>query len=151
MKQSILILTILICGLLLVGCKGSKSSARTGPPKSDVDFAKEVFRLLADGDQSVADLIDWDNLSVAGIDAGGNYKSMTTEASKETFRNSFIKGYSTSFKNSGGNPNVLKNWREQSKDGSKTIVAADGPNGKTLLLTVVHTNGQQYVSTLDIK
>ncbi len=134
-----------------MGCKGGQKPARTGPAKSDVDFARDVFKMMADGDLAAADMIDWEHLNVAGMDAGASYRALSGDAGRENFRKSFINGYSTSFKSSGGNADAVTNWREQSKEGDKTIVAATGPNPGTLLITVTHTDGLQYVSALELK
>jgi hypothetical protein len=148
-RQSIWIL-IFIGAFLFVGCKG-KQSVRTGPPKSDVDFAKEAFKLLADGDLAAAEMLDWEHLNVAGMDAGASYRGLTSEAGREGFHKSFITSYSTSFKSSGGKADLLTNWREQSKDAGQTVVAADAPNKNTILITVSHADGQQKVSALALK
>lgn len=150
MKQLTLML-IVICGFMLVGCKLNKKSARTGPPKSDVDFAKEAFRLMAEGDAAASDVIDWEHLSVAGVDAGATYRAMSNETARENFRQSFLRSYSSSFKASGGSVDAATNWREESKDSSKTVVIADGTNGKKLLITVVRADGEQKVSAIDLK
>ena len=153
MKKSILIL-IIACGFLFMGCKGGTAKQHVrpaGPPKSDVDFAKEVFQMMGDGDVNVVDMLDWENLKMVGVDVGAQYKSVTSDSERETFQESFLRGYSNSFKSSGGNAAGMKNWREQSKDASNTVVAGDVPNGQTLLITVTHTNGLQYVSSLQIK
>ena len=151
MRKSILIL-LCICGLLFMGCKGTKQSTSAGgPQKSDVDFAKQTFQLLADGSDDAADMIDWENFKTMGLDVGEQYKKVDNDSSRDNFRKSFIKGFSNSFKSSGGNISTATNWREQSKDANATVVAVDSPNGKTLLITVTHPNGQQMVSGLDAK
>jgi len=152
MRKSILIL-ICICGLLFTGCKGTKQStgAAGEPPKSDVDFAKQAFQLLANGSDDAADMIDWENFKTMGLDVGEQYKKVDSDSSRDNFRKSFIRGFSNSFKSSGGSVSTATNWREQSKDGSTTVVALDAPNGKTLLITVTHPDGQQKVSALDAK
>ncbi len=151
-RQSIWLLS-LICVFLFAGCKDKQpgQSKQAGPPKADVDFAKEAFKLLVDGNVAAADMIDWEHLNMAGIDAGANYRAMTTDASREGFRNSFIRSYSESFKTSGASADVLSNWREQSRDSSNTVVAADAPNGNSLLITVSHADGQQKISVLAFK
>ena len=152
MRKSILIL-LCICGLLFTGCnKGTKQSTTAGgPPKSDVDFAKETLQLLADGSDEAADRIDWENFKTMGLDVGEQYKKADSESVRDNFRKSFIRGFSNSFKSSGGNISTATGWREQSKDASSTVVALDAPNGKTLLITVTHPDGQQKVSALDAK
>ena len=152
MRKSILIL-LCVCGLLFTGCKGTKPSTRTagGPPVSDVDFAKQTLQLLIDGSDDAADMIDWENFKTMGLDVGEQYKKADSDSARDNFRKSFIKGFSNSFKSSGGNASMVTNWREQSKEASTTVVAADGPNRKSLLLTVTHPDGQQKVSALDAK
>lgn len=150
MKQLSLIL-IVLCGLLLTGCNFKKKTTHTGAPKNDADFAKEAFQLLADGDEAVADMLDWEHLSLINIDAGALYSKISDEKAREEFRKSFIESYSSSFKRSGGSPAVLSNWHEQSRNGSETVVAADGPNGKVLLMTVAHIDGEQKISKLELQ
>lgn len=150
MRKSILIL-LCICGLF-IGCKETKQSTRaSGPPVSDVDFAKQTLQLLIDGSDDAADMIDWENFKTMGLDVGEQYKKADSDSARDNFRKSFIKGFSNSFKSSGGNASMVTNWREQSKEASTTVVAADGPNRKSLLLTVTHPDGQQKVSALDAK
>lgn len=137
-----------------MGCKGkqqSQNARSSGPPKPDVDFAKEAFKLLAEGDVAAADMIDWENLNVAGMDAGASYRPLASDTAREGFRNSFIKGYSNSFKASGGSADTLTKWRELSKDSSGTVVAADAPNGNSILITVSHKDNLQKVSVLALK
>jgi hypothetical protein len=154
-KRSIVIL-IVLCGFLLAGCSRSsssiKKSVRTGPPVSDIEFAKEVFQLLQDGDMAAEDLLDWEHLNMVGVaDVGPMYSQISGEDSRARFRKGFINGYSSSFKKSGGSVVSLSNWREQSRDATNTQVAADGPGGKLLLLTVTHIDGQQKISTFELK
>ena len=151
MKKSILVL-IVLCGLLLSGCsKGSKQMTYTGPQLNDIDYAKKVFELLGDGDESVKSMIDWENLKMMGIDVGAMYRSTSGEDARDKNLSDFIRGYSTSFKRSGGNIANLANWREQSKDATNTVVAADTQAGQHVFITVTHINNQQKVSTLELK
>jgi hypothetical protein len=148
MRHALSVLLV-ICAFCFVGCKGKKP-VRTGPPKTDVEFARDVFQRMSQGDISAGELIDFDHLSIAGIDISGQYRNLTTDSSRENFRSSFIKGYSNSFKSSGGNIDALTNWREQSKDAGKTVVAADSPKKKMILITVTRIDGEQYVSAIDL-
>jgi hypothetical protein len=152
MRKSALLL-IIISALLFAGCKAPRQRAPRpdGPPKSDVDFAREVFQRMGDGDLDVAQLLDWENLTMAGVDVGAQYRNVSGDSGREIFQDSFLKGYSKSFKSAGGNTSALNNWREQSKDSTNTVVAGDLPNGQTLLITVTHTNGLQYVSSVQAK
>lgn len=151
MKKSIVGL-IVLCGLLLSGCaKGSKQTVYTGPPLNDVEYAKKFFQLLGDGDESVKAMIDWEHLKMMGVDVGAMYKATSGEDARDKETSNFIRGYSNSFKKSGGTVEALSNWREQSRDATNTVVVADVPSGQHLLITVTHINGQQKVSMVELK
>jgi hypothetical protein len=151
MKQTILFL-FLLAGLLLSGCsKSGKQAVYTGPPLNDVEFAKRVFSLLAEGDEAVLVMVDWAHLKMIGVDVGRMYLNISGDSARDKFLKGFISGYSKSFKERGGSVDNVSNWRELSRDASNTIVTADGPGGKPLLMTVAHVNGQQKVSTLELK
>ncbi|HEX8889001.1 MAG TPA: hypothetical protein VF779_07480 [Pyrinomonadaceae bacterium] len=153
MRKSVLMLIVLCGGLLFLSCKQTATphARPAGPPKSDVDFAKQVFQMMADGDINVVDMLDWESLKIAGMDIGAQYKNVSSDSTRETFQESFLRGYSKSFQSSGGNVSAMTNWREQSKDPSGTVVASNLPNGQTILFTVTNKNGLQYVSTIDVK
>jgi hypothetical protein len=145
---------MVLCGLLLGGC--AKSSAPpavyTGPPLNDTEFAKEVFRRLAAGDQEVTAMIDWENLNMLGVDVGAMYRGISAEGSaRSKFIQSFLNGYSKSFKEKGGNIENSSNWREQSRDATNTVIAADGLTKQVLLMTVTHKDGHQKVSKIELK
>jgi hypothetical protein len=153
-KKSSLIL-IVMCGLLLGGCGkggGASEPRYAGPAKNDVDFAKDAFHLLGEGDQSVEGMIDWEQMNMVGVaDVGSMYRPINGESGRRAFRKSFIAGYSKSFKGGGGTTANLTNWREQSRDASRTVVAADGHEGKMILITVAHADGQQKVTAFELK
>jgi hypothetical protein len=152
-KQSILILMVL-CGLLLGGCSKSSNppAVYNGPPLNDTEFAKEVFRLLAEGDDGVTAMIDWEHLSLLGVDVGAMYKNISSEGeARPRFIKGFINGYSRSFKEKGGKVENASNWREQSRDATNTVVAADNQAGQAMLMTVTHIDGHQKVSKMELK
>lgn len=136
MKKSVLLL-IVLCGLLLSGCaKSSQQSVYTGPPLNDIEFAKKVFQLLGDGDEMVKSMIDWEHLKMMGVDVGAMYTKTSGDAARDKETSEFIRGYSRSFKGSGGSVDNLANWREQSRDATNTVVAADTQRGQLVLITV---------------
>jgi hypothetical protein len=99
-KQSTLIV-IVLCGLLLGGCakSSSKQVVRTGPPKNDIEFAKETFQLLEEGDEAAAEMLDWEHLKLAGMaDVGAMYQKIEGEEARARFRKGFLNGYSNAFK-----------------------------------------------------
>lgn len=129
----------------------SNAAAATKPAKDDVAFAKDAVEGLLEGDASVADAFDWENLKVPGADAGEAYKDLPDEENRVEFQRGFIEKFSESFKASGASVNDLTNWREQSKEGETTIVAVDTVTGKTMRVFVVRRDGRQQVSELSIK
>ena len=131
------------------GSAGGNSTAAR-PAKADVVFAREAVEGLLGGDASVAEAFDWENLKVPGAEAGAAYREMPDDENREEFRQGFIEKFSESFKQSGASVDDLKNWREQSKEGERAIVAVDTTTGKTMRVIVVRREGRQLVSELSI-
>jgi hypothetical protein len=169
MKRSLLICLLAAGCCLSSGCGGAKNqggdgratnnasanggnnnNAATRPAKADVDFAREAVEGLLDGDVASADAFDWENLKVPGADAGEAYQEMPDDENREEFQKGFIEKFSESFKQSGASVSDLKNWREESRGGERTIVAVDTTTGKTMHVSVVRRDGRQLVSELSI-
>lgn len=164
MKRSLL-LFLLAAGCCLSSACGEKNrggeaansnananaAATTKPAKTDVVFAREAVEGLLNGDTGVADAFDWENLKVPGADAGEAYSEMPDDEEREAFQKGFIEKFSGSFKESGASVNDLKNWREEAREGERTVVAADATTGKTMRVSVVRHEGRQLVSELSIE
>ena len=155
MKKTVLLL-IVSCFFLSACGLGGKGSARqsTKPPpplKPETDFARDAIVLLTKGDLAVDDMIDWETFKVFDTDVGSKYWYMPGEDAKASFRKSFIESFASSFRNSGQSMEVLRNWKIESKDGTKTTVTADHPNGKTLVFTVLLKDGWQKLSSMSGK
>jgi hypothetical protein len=151
-------LLLAVC-LAAAACGGSKSggtqpsaatpSADATPALNDVEFAKDVFRRMAEGDPNVESMLDWENLIMPGGDVAAEYNEIPDEEDRAEFRREFIKGFSSQFKAAGGSTETAANWREESKDDEgRTLVATDSPTGNTLVFTVVREDGRQKVSEL---
>jgi hypothetical protein len=167
MKRSPILLWLLAAVCCAVGaCGGAKNqngktAGATGagnndnasasvPAKADAVFAREAVEGLLNGDKSVADAFDWENLQVPGADAGSAYRELPDDENREGFRQGFIEKFSESCNASGARVADLKNWREQAKEGEQTIIAVDTVTGKTMRVFVVRRNGRQQVSELRI-
>lgn len=118
--------------------------------KSDVDFARETLKRLAEGDASVEEAFDWDNFAAFGEDFGADYRNMP-EPERAEERRDFIEGFSREFKGAGGDFSKTGNWREESKDAQGTVVAVDYPTGATLFATVAQRDGRRVISRLEAK
>ena len=164
MKRSLLICLLAGICCLSSACGGKKSGGATGasggnnsndaasrPLKPDVVFAREAVEGLLGGDVAVAEAFDWENLKVPGADAGAAYQEMPDDENREEFQKGFVEKFSESFKQSGASVDDLKNWREQSKEGERTVVAVDTTTGKTMHVFVVRRDGRQLVSELSIE
>lgn len=127
------------------------NAAATKPAKSDVAFASEAVEGLLGGDAGVADSFDWENLIVPGADAGEAYLEMPDDEERKAFQKGFIEKFSESFKQSGASTSDLKNWREESREGETTVVAADTTTGKKMRVIVVRLDGRQLVSEISIE
>lgn len=153
MKQSISIL-IVLTGLLLSGCAKSsnKPAVYTGPPLNDTEFAKEAFRLLAEGDEAAAAMLDWEHLHMLGVDVGAMYRRVADSGNaRPEFIKGFIASYSRSFKSKGGSVVNASNWREHSRDAANTVIATDNQAGKAMLITVTRIDGHQKISRMELK
>ena len=117
----------------------------------DLRFAKTAFQSLAGGYSSAEKAIDWDTFKSMGNNVFEDYTALPNDLEKESFRKTFIMAFSSSFQSSGGSPDTLKNWRILNKDSSSTVVAADVPNNRTILITVIHRDGKQKISGLEVK
>ena len=129
----------------------STAGGTTRPAKSDDAFARDTVVRLLDGDTSVEGAFDWENLKVPGSDVGAPYREMPDDENRQAFRKGFIERFSASFKETGASASDLKNWREQSKKADVTTVVADAPNGKSVVVSVSHTNGQQKVTEIIVR
>jgi hypothetical protein len=167
MKRSLLLLWLAAICCAFAGCAAKNQNGNqqgaTGasgatnnvpaaaPAKTDVVFARETVEGLLNGDTSIADAFDWENLKVPGADAGSAYRELPDEENRAEVREDFIKNFSESFKASGANVSDLKNWREEAKQGETATVAVDTTTGKTMRVFVVRRNGRQQVSELTIE
>jgi hypothetical protein len=167
MKRSLLLLWLAAICCALAGCaakngNGNNRAASGGndaggnapanvPAKADAVFAREAVEGLLNGDVSVAEAFDWENLKVPGAEVGSEYRELPDEENREGFRQGFIEKFSESFKASGASVGDLKNWREQAKQGETTVVAVDTVTGKTMQVFVVRRDGRQQVSELAIE
>lgn len=127
----------------------TSATAPARPSMNDVDFAKDALTRLTEGDMASADMIDWENFKVMGQDAGQMYRTAQDEAYKAGFRSAFISSFSKSFKEKGGDLSRVK-WKEKSRGGDGTVVAASAPGGSgNLLITVTRPGGVQKVSNIE--
>lgn len=152
MKKACRLMFCLCLLAVLSSCSHSGSagsSSTSGVVKTDVDFAKDVFTSLANGDTAVENLIDWETFTSLGINVASQYNAQPNEAAKGGFRTGFITSFSKSFQATGARAESLTNWRVQSQDATKTVVAADTPKGAVLLITVGKRDGQQKVTELE--
>lgn len=146
-----LLMTVcLVAGLTGCSQSGSHSPVASGPPQTDLEFAKSAFTLLANGDTAAEDMLDWENFTSMGMSVGAQYKGMASDVAKTGFRKGFVSSFSKSFQSSGARAESLTNWRVKSQDANSTVVAADSPKPATLLITVSRPGGQQKLSGLGI-
>ncbi len=129
---------------LLQGC----SSWGTDP---DLRFAKTAFQALAWGYNSAEKVIDWETFKSMGENISKDYIALPNDVEKQTFRKSFITAFCSSFKSSGGSPEAMKNWRILDKNSTGTTVAADVPNNRTILITILKRDGEKKICAIEVK
>ena len=132
----------------LVLCAITYAATRT---KSEIDSCKSVFNGLIQGKFSVAKSIDWENLKALEGDVGAPYRSFTGEKAKDGFRRAFIKSFSLGFKRGQGRISDFNNWRLYAKDSDKTVIAADCPKYKKILLFAFSKNNPSKLISLEWK
>ena len=126
---------------------GAATPAATAAAVTDVEFVKDAFRRMAEGDPAAEAMLDWETLNMPGGDVAAEYNE-TPEGERAEFRTRFLKGFSESFKASGASVENAANWREEARAPDHTQVAADTPTGNTLVFTVVRRDGRQKISEL---
>jgi hypothetical protein len=135
---------MVILPALLQGCSNWGTDA-------DLRFAKTAFQSLANGYASAEKVIDWETFASMGETIAKDYGALPNDTEKEAFRKSFIMSFSTSFQSSGGSVDSMKNWRILDRDKTKTIVAADIPNNRMIVVTIIKRNGENKISVLEVK
>ncbi|MBV9470731.1 MAG: hypothetical protein JOZ57_15940 [Abitibacteriaceae bacterium] len=153
MKQVCRLMFYLCLVAIVTSCANNSGSTGSSPnpgvAKTDVDFAKDAFTRLANGDTAAENLIDWETFTSLGVNVGAQYNALPNEAAKGGFRTGFITSFSKSFQATGARAESLTNWRIQSQEAAKTVVAADTPKNAVLLLTVAKRDGQQKITALE--
>jgi hypothetical protein len=155
MRKIILVLavSVLCFSACRAGGEGSTRQSTQPPPplKPETDFAREAIVLLVKGDPRVEEMIDWETFKTFGDDVGSKYWYIPGENGKAAFRKSFIGGYSAAFRERGETMEGLSNWRVQSKEESRTVVAADYSPSMTLVFTISLKDGRQKLSEISKK
>jgi hypothetical protein len=101
------------------------------------ELCRDIFRGLVEGNQSMQNYIDWDNLNAFGMDIGATYSSYPNSKVKEGYRREFYRAFSLQFRSIGGTFASYTNWRIYKKSILGTIVAVDcKPQSKTILFTL---------------
>ena len=135
------VLAVVGVASLLPSCSGSSS---------DLEFAKSSFQALCRGDKSAADAIDFEMFSSSGVNVGQMYL-LLPESERKGFRDSFVAQFAASFQSVGGSSDQLTNWRVESEDSARTVVACDAPSGKEFAITVSKRDGHQKISSLTVR
>jgi hypothetical protein len=106
-RAALLSLLLAVC-LQAAACGGRKTGEGTtaGPTPaataaadvsalSDLEFARDVFRRMAEGDPAVEPMLDWETLTMPGGDVASEYNELGNEDDRAEFRRNFLKGFST--------------------------------------------------------
>lgn len=145
--KRIRLLLVLAFGFGLMACPGCSRGTTTANASgvADLQFAELAFKAMTSGDATAESMVDFETLNNMGMDVGQMYVAIPDEATRTTFRQSFVSKMGTSFKNSGIDSGELKNWRLHSSDATKSVVAADWKNAP-LYLTVTKRTGRPLIS-----
>jgi hypothetical protein len=118
-------------------------------PKTDLDFARMVFKGLIAGDVSVADDIDWSSVELMGYNVAAQYSTYSEAEARKAYAEALIRNLSNSFAQTGGKIADFTNWREHKVKDNSVILAADyEKKDATMLLRVVRVDGERKLNGL---
>ncbi len=123
------------------------SGCSNNPDK--IEFAKTTLTDLARGDYYVEDNIDWEIFYSNNLNVGLYYSSIQDEKERADFRRNFISQFSSSFNRSGGNIDLLKDWRIKEENSSKTVVQTVTPLNRKFFITLSQRNNKLKISSLN--
>ena len=73
---------------------------------------------------------------------------MPNEKERTDFRRNFISQFSSSYNRSGGNIDLLKDWKIKEENSSKTIIQTTTPSNRKLFITLSQRNNKLKISSL---
>ena len=130
---------ILLCFFLFVECNSNSDK---------LEFAKTTMTELASGEYNVEDKIDWEIFYSNDLNVGLYYSAMPNEKERTDFRRNFISQFSSSYNRSGGNIDLLKDWKIKEENSSKTIIQTTTPSNRKLFITLSQRNNKLKISSL---
>ena len=105
--------------------------------QGEVGFCRETLGNLVNDRQSAQRQIDWEHLQAVGLDVGKTYTQLPDEPARAQYRKAFVDNFAMGFRRVEGNLAAFRNWRVQTRDGSRIVVAAEyEAKHKTLLFSL---------------
>jgi hypothetical protein len=98
------------------------------------------------GRQSVQSRIDWERLKALEVDVGATYAALPDEKEREAYRQAFIERFSRGFGSTGAGLKDFAGWRVQERAEDRTVVAADYPKKRKVLLFELSALGGRKVT-----
>ena len=112
--------------------------------QGEAGFCREVLRNLVNDRQSAQRQIDWEHLQAVGVDVGKTYTGLPDDQARAQYRKAFIDNFAMGFRRVEGNLSAFRNWRVQTRDGNRIVVAADyEAKHKTLLFSLPAVGGKK--------
>lgn len=109
-------------------------------------FVRHVLALLEQGDPMAIDLLAWESLHIAGHDVGLSFRDIGDQAA---FQAEFIAGVAQVFAESNNAVAEIQNWRVQTREPSKIVIAAELPSEVTIVLTVIMHDQQLLLEGIE--
>jgi len=117
--------------------------------EDDVQFTRRIFNGLCSGNIGVANSIDWTTLVAMDVDVGKAY-TVLSQQNKADYKKAFFYNFSFAFRASGGKASAFFNWRVNSKDADKTIIACDTAS-KVILFSITTKGGKRKLTAINFQ
>ena len=138
---------LILLSAVLIGCnKQANGGNPANASLSNTEVAKKIFGQMADGDTTVVQDIDWDNLKVSTVDVSQQYKALPDAQNKSAFTTTFITSYSKSFKATGATASMLETWTEEGTSGDNITVVGKTNHNTGVRLTLAKKNGSRLLT-----
>ena len=144
-EHSVLIGSVVV---VLIAAAGVTAILRFS--QRDVDFCHAVLADLAAGRPWINRHLDWERLTVMGVNVGDTYSHLSNTKEKADYQRAFIQQFARGFEQAGGDIHAFINWRLAAGNGSEDrVVIADYPAKQKTILFRLSESGKRRVTAIE--